>query len=279
MNRFTPHAERTRMPDAHLATVTRFAPAWVRYVLTLSEIARSDEGWVLAARENIAIMDAAGASAMPLWPYRALAESAIGAEAELAATVPPPEPTALGAAELLGTILPALSENSVSVAVYPTPGENRVIGPDGVARDLQAFIDEPRDIAAELAAEPHAVELEGWAELGVPDLGRPVEEADARFWLLAGEGGDTVVGVMVGGGPALALFANRSTAEAFAEETGAAVTARSASTESLVGHWLLMAFSAGWDVAIVADDGGAGAVKPVRLALDLARAAREAEEG
>lgn len=267
------------MDDSLLAPVIQHAPAWVRYVLTLSEIGSSGEGWVLAERENIAIMDAGGTSAMPLWPYRKLAEGANGAEEELAATTPAPVATAVSAAELIEKVLPALENNGVSVAVFPGPGDNRVIGPEGVIRDLQAFIDEPRDVAAELALEPHTIELEGWANLNVPDFGVEDTASDARFWLLAAEDHASVIGVVAQEQPALALFATQVTAEDFAREAGVAATPRAASTNSLIGHWLLMAFTAEWDAAIVTDDGGSGAVKPVRLALDLARVARRTETG
>jgi hypothetical protein len=267
------------MEDALLAAVIQHAPAWVRYVLTLSEIGRTGEGWVLAARENIAIMDAGGTSAMPLWPYQKLAEGANGAEDELAATDPPPIATALSAAELAEKVLPALAANDVSVAVFPGPGENQVIGPDGVARDLQAFIDEPRDVASELALEPYTIELEGWANLTVPDLGEEDDASDARFWLLAADDGASVIGVVAAERPAIALFATQVTAEDFAREAGVPAKPRPASTNSLIGFWLLMAFTAEWDAAIVTDDGGSGSVKPVRLALDLARVARRTEAG
>jgi hypothetical protein len=267
------------MDDSLLASVIQHAPAWVRYVLTLSEIGRLGEGWVLADRENIAIMDAGGTSAMPLWPYERLAEGAMGAEDELAATTPPPVATAISAAELTDKVLPALASNDVSVAVFPGPGENRVIGPEGVIRDLRAYIDEPRDVAAEIELEPHTIQLEGWANLNVPDMGEEDAATDARFWLLAAEDGASVIGVVSEEQPALALFATQVTAEDFAREAGVPATPRAASTNSLIGHWLLMAFTAGWDAAIVTDDGGSGAVKPVRLALDLARVARRTEAG
>ena len=267
------------MEDALLASVIKHAPAWVRYVLTLSEIASAGEGWVLADRENIAIMEIGDTSAMPLWSSKRLAEGATGAEEELEATQPAPIATAIPASELAEKVLPALSDNRVSVAVFPGPGENRVIGPEGVIRDLLAFIEEPRDVAGELALEPHTIELEGWANLEVPDMGDEADEADARFWLLAADDGKSVIGVISAEKPALALFATQVTAEDFARETGAKAAPRPASTDTLIGHWLLMAFSAGWDAAIVTDDGGTGSVKPVRLALDLARVARKTEAG
>jgi len=266
------------MQDALIATVARYAPAWVRYVLTVSEIGRSNEGWVLASGDNIAIMDAGGTSAMPLWPYRELAASASGAEDELAATEPPPEPTSIDALELVEKILPALIANEVSVATFPAPDDTRVIEARGVIRDLQVFIDEPRDVASELAAEAGTVEVEGWAPLSVPDLGPSDQEADASFWLLASEDEPSVIGVVIGGRPALALFATRPTAEEFAEAAGVPAMPRPASTDSLIGHWLLMAFTAAWDVALVTDDGSFGAVKPVRLALDLALASAQQAE-
>ncbi len=160
------------MNDALLAAVIQHAPAWARYVLTLSEIGRSGEGWVLASGDDIAIMDAGGTSAMPLWPYRALAEG-VSARWRGARGFgrPFPMPLALSAVELADKTLPALAENELSVAVFPGPGENRLVGAAGVARDLRTFIDEPRDVAAELELEPHTIALEGWANLNVPDLG------------------------------------------------------------------------------------------------------------
>ena len=167
------------MNDALLAAVIKHAPAWARYVLTLSEIGRSGEGWVLASGDDIAIMDAGGTSAMPLWPYRSLAEGARAEEEEPGGSAVVPEPLAISAVELADKTLPTLAENELSVAVFPGPGENRLIGAAGVARDLRTFIDEPRDVAAELELEPHAVELEGWANLNVPDLGEADTDADA----------------------------------------------------------------------------------------------------
>lgn len=265
------------MQDTLLATVKQHAPSWVRYVLTISEIGRTNEGWVLASGDDIAIMDAGGASAMPLWPYRELAEIASHTEGERESTAP--EPTSVDANELVDTILPALESNCVGVAAFPGSGGNRVIVAPGVIRDLKAFITEPRNVAAELVAEPRAVELEGWTNLSVPDLGAEVDEADARFWLLVAEDGASVIGVLVDDGPALALFASKTTAEEFAQEVEVAATPRPASTNSLIRNWLLMSFSAMWDVAIIADDRSSGVVKPVRLALDLARDARRVEEG
>ena len=66
-------------------------------------------------------------------------------------------------------------------------------------------------------------------------------------------------------------------AEEFAEAAEAKAAPRAASTDSLIGHWLLMAFNADWDAAIVTDEGGSGSVKPVRLAMDLAKVARRVE--
>jgi hypothetical protein len=104
-------------------------------------------------------------------------------------------------------------------------------------------------------------------------------DADASFWLLMAEDGASVMGVVANDSPALALFATMATAETFIREAGVPAHPQAASTGSLIAHWLLIAFSAGWDAAIMTDDGGSGAVKPVRLALDLAHAAHETEDG
>ena len=97
--------------------------------------------------------------------------------------------------------------------------------------------------------------------------------------MLATDDGFSVIGVVADGRPALALFATRVTAADFAREAKVPAAPRAASVNSLIGHWLLMAFTAGWDIAIVTDDGGSGAVKPIRLALDLAQVARRTEGG
>ena len=258
------------MNDELLSSVARYAPAWVRYVLTLSTIASSGEGWVLASGDDIAIMDAGGTSALPLWSYRSLAEGASAHDVEGDEGKDSPQPLGMSASELAEKLLPALSQNDVSIAVFPGPGENRLIGADGVLRDLQGFLADPRDVETELSLEPYAIELEGWANLKVPDLGNEDAEEDARFWLLATEDGESVIGVVAKDRPALALFATRVAAEEFSAAAEAHASPRPSSVGSLIGHWLLMAFNADWDVAIVTDEGGSGSVKPVRIALDLA---------
>lgn len=258
------------MDDALLAAVAKYAPAWVRYVLTLSEIAATGEGWVLAVGDDITIMNAGGTSAMPLWPYRNLADQVSGTDEDGNVVEGRARPLALAAAELAEKTLPALAKNEVSVAVFPGPAENRLIGATAVANDLAELIAQPRDISAELAVEPHTIQLEHWTKLGVPDMGNVDADDDARLWLLV-SGEESVIGVVIGEEPALALFADRETAADFAREAGVEATPRPASVGSLIGHWLLMAYSAGWDTAIIAEDGEAGLVKPVRLALDLGR--------
>ncbi|MEI7814073.1 MAG: DUF2750 domain-containing protein [Coriobacteriia bacterium] len=265
------------MEGPMLARVIQYAPAWVRYVLTLSEIGRSGEGWVLAAGDDIAIMDAGGTPAMPLWPFSKLAEGARADDEDWGPSNPGPQPLSIAALELADKTLPALAENEISVAVFPGPGENRLIGASGVVRDLRAFIDEPRDVTAELELEPRTIELEGWANLNVPDLGEQDADDDARFWLLASQDGASVIAVVADDRPALALFTARATAEDFALQAKVPAAPRAASVNSLIGHWLLMAFTSEWDAAIVTDDGETGAVKPIRLALDLAQTAQKSE--
>jgi len=260
-----------------LAAVIRYAPAWVRYVLTLSEIARVSEGWVLASGSDIAIIDADGTSAMPLWMSRELAEGASADDEESDAAATAPEPLAISVAELEEKTLPSLAENGISVSVFPGPGTNRLIGAMGVARDLRTFVDDPRDVAGELLVEPRLIQPEGWANLEIPDPKNDDSDTDAAFWLLAAENSESVIGLVADEQPSVALFVSRQIAEAFADEAGVPATPLAARTESLVDHWLLMAFTAGWDAVIVTGDGEFGAVKPVRLALDLLEVAARAE--
>ena len=119
----TPAPRGSRHEDALLATVIQHAPAWVRYVLTLSEIGRSERAGCSLPGDDIAIMDAGGTSAMPLWPYRELAEGAQRRGRGAGGSAHPPRARlALSAVELTDKILPALAENEVSVAVFPGPG-------------------------------------------------------------------------------------------------------------------------------------------------------------
>lgn len=244
-----------------LDRVKSSAPQWLRYLLALSEIASAGRGWVVAAGDEVALFDADGAAVMPLWPT-----------AELAAEMPVEggRPTPVPTAELVERLLPSLGDEAL-VAVFPADGDNTLVAPADVARDVSGFSADPRDIAEEILAQPRATPLGDLAMLEAPDMSAiaPCEPSDAAYWLLLGENGG-VVGVVDAGAPALLLFADQAHALAFRIRTDAPATPVAVSAEALVNGWLLLAFSAGWGVATLEDATSASVVTPARLALELA---------
>jgi hypothetical protein len=254
------------MDDVTLARVARYAPPWVRYLLTASEIARSGEGWVVSSGDDIAVIEIEDRSAMPLWPYRFPAERAAdGGDAEA---------NAIELRDLMEGVLPALAANEVSVVTFPS-GTDFASTPESFARDLAMFVEEPRDIAGALERGPAAAKLESPLELETPDMSdanNADETGGARFWMLKPEGARSVIGGLVGGEPALALFVTQEVAEEFATALPRPAVPMPVSSHELIGRWLLLAFSGDWGVAVVGANGAdeVGFVSPARMALDLA---------
>lgn len=247
-----------------LERVKLSAPQWLRYLLTLSGIAASGEGWVVASGDDVALFDADGTAVMPLWPSAGLAKEA---QFEGAG------PTAVGAQELIDRLLPSLGASDALVAVFPAEGDNTLVAPDTVARDIAGFSADPRDIAAEIVAEPQAVLLDDLALLDAPDMSdvSGCEPGEAAYWVLSATGGEAaVVGVVHADKPSILLFSDEPHALAFRTRTDAPATPTALSAQALLGGWLLLAFSAGWGIAIVDDALGAMAETPARLALELA---------
>lgn len=248
-----------------LERVRASAPQWLRYLLALSEIASAGAGWVVAAGDDVALFDADGTTVMPLWPT-----------AELAAENPfeGGRPTPIPAKELVERLLPSLGDEAL-VAVFPAEGDNTLVAPADVARDIAGFSADPRNIAVEIAAEPRAIVLDDMAMLEAPDMSAfaSCEPADAAYWVLLGDEGG-VVGVVDAGVPALLLLADEAHALAFRARTGAPASPAPLSADALVGGWLLLAFSAGWGVATLEDAGTALLAAPARVALEVAESAR-----
>lgn len=248
-----------------LARAQAHAPQWLRYLLALSEIAASGQGWVVAADDDVALFDADDATFMPLWPTAELA-----AENDIEGGEPTPVPVP----ELVEQLLPAMGDEFL-VAVFPGEGDNTLVGAADVARDIQGFSESPRDVEGEILAPPHAVVLDDLAMLEAPDMAafaasRPDE---AAYWLLTDDEGMAVALVEGNDAPALLLFPDESHATAFQARTDAPASPVPVSAEALVGGWLLLAFSAGWGVATLEDAGTASVVAPVRLALEIAEGA------
>jgi len=236
------------------------APQWLRYLLALSEIARAGTGWVVASGDEVALFDAEGRTIMPLWP-----------SAELAAEMPVDGglPTPVPVAELTGRLLPSLGEDAL-VAVFPAGGDNTLVAPADVARDIEGFSADPRDIAAEILAEPVAAPLSELAMIEAPDMSAfaPPEGGEAALVVLLGEEGG-VIGLVAEEGPALLLFADEAHALAFRARTEAPAEPVALSADALVNGWLLLAFSAGWGIATLDDPAVASVMTPARCALEF----------
>lgn len=244
--------------------VALYAPSWVRYLLTVTMIAATGDAWIVSSGDDIAIMDADGESAMPLWPLELPASIAAG-DSGVAEKI--------GAREMVDSILRSLAENNVGVVAFPSSSD-AIVTPQAVARDLVDFAENPRDIAGELAIEPHTAALERPVLLELPEMD-PWAEADpddAQFWLLATADHTNLAGVDPEGRPALALFGSVASAEGFATSSGIEAVAVGIDLDTLVSGWLVLAVSQEWQVALVGGD-EANLLTPVRLALDLAQQA------
>lgn len=246
-----------------LERVQRSAPQWLRYLLTLSVIASEGVGWVVAAGDDVALFEAEGTSVMPLWPAEKLA-----AETPVEGAAPLGVP----ANELVERLLPVLGEGSAMVAVLPAEGDNTLVAPESVAQDIAGFSADPRDIAAEILAEPRVAGLEELALLETPDMSAlaPCEPADAAFWMLVADEDEGVIGLLDSGTPAILLFTQEPHAIAFRIRTGAPASPKPVSADEMLERWLLFAFSTGWRVATAVDAARATVETPARLALELA---------
>lgn len=264
--------------------VARFAPAWLRYTVTLSEAVRTQETWVVAAGDDVALWETDTGAVMPMWPTRELAAELAEGEAQ---------PTSIGTGDLGGQLLPFLDESEVAVTLFPNFEDDIVAEPGAVSQDLADVVTDPSDVMCQLAETPVQTAYDEWILLQMPAVedkvsdGRPsaglqedpsrgqyahalaVAAADDGLWILEAPGADAVVGVAFDDRPALALFSDERAALKFAERVDEDTSARKIGRNALVRGWLLVAHGGRWAIAISPDAESAVLVEPSRLALDL----------
>jgi hypothetical protein len=281
------------MDTTLVSRVRRYGTPWLRYMLTLSEAARTGEGWVVATGEDIGLWDTDSGPVLALWPDRSLAAEAVSDAHGNAAP--------LGLPELKDRLLPFLIDADASISLFPNFDDDMLVEPTAVAEDLEDFTGDSVDIAAELVGEVSERAYDEWAllesvdvdefdeveaggsaggearELRATGLAR-YDDAVGAFvrerglWLLEDPDEGAVVGVVLDDRPALALFASQHDAEAFGASVDADATPRLVSPGDLVRGWLLVAYGGHWLVALSPDGKSAAFVEPTRFALDLAEA-------
>ena len=264
-----------------------FAPPWLRYMLTLSEAARTGETWVVASGEDIALWDTDGGAVLPVWPTKALAANVAEGEADAAP---------LPVDELMNKLLPFLIEGDANVSLFPNFEDDMLVEPTAVAEDLTDLLAEPTDLAAELVAEPTVAAYDEWALLESPGVEEepaegwaPTDEvpaptadryADAlaaaaatdALWLLDDPEEDAIVGLVIDDRPSLTLFTSEAQAAEYGERIDADVVPRAIQIDVLVRGWLLVAYGGQWSVALSPDETDAVFAEPTRVALDLSEA-------
>ncbi|MDR3685892.1 MAG: DUF2750 domain-containing protein [Coriobacteriia bacterium] len=268
-----------------------FAPPWLRYMLTLSEAARTGETWVVASGEDIALWDTDGGAVLPDWPTKALAANVAEGEAEAAP---------LAVDEWLNRLLPFLIEGDANVSLFPNFEDDMLVEPTAVAEDLTDLLAEPSDLAAELVAEPLVAAYDEWALLESPGVEEEPAEgwapndevpapsgdryADAlaaaaatdALWLLDDPSEDAIVGLVIDDRPSLTLFTSEAQAAEYGEGIDADVVPRAIQIDVLVRGWLLVAYGGQWSVALSPDETDAVFAEPTRVALDLSEACNAA---
>ena len=275
------------MDTALTQRVSRFAPPWLRYMFTLSEIARTGEGWVVAAGDDIAIWDTDGGAVLPLWPAQALLADVVEGDGEAA-------PVGIG--EIVDRLLPFLVDADANISLFPNFDDDMLIEPAAVSEDLADFVTEPVDVAAQLDDAPASAVYDEWALLespGVedeqPEGWAPADNAPSptgdvyadvlaaaaatgALWLLDDPAEEAVVGIVLDDRPGLALFASEAAAAEYAGGIDADAAPAPVGVETLVRGWLLVAYGWQWTIALSPDAENALFVEPTRLALDLAEA-------
>ena len=267
--------------------VARFAPPWLRYMFTLSEIARTGEGWVVAAGDDIAIWDTDAGAVLPLWPAQALLTDVVEGSGEA---------SPVGIGEIVDRLLPFLVEADANISLFPNFQDDMLIEPAAVSEDLADFVTEPVDVAAQLADAPASAVYDEWALLESPGVDDEQPEgwapsdrapsptgdtyadllaaaaATGALWLLDDPEEAAVVGIVLDDRPGLALFASEAAAAEYGASIDAEATPAAVGIETLARGWLLVAYGGQWTIAISPDAENALFVEPTRLALDLAEA-------
>lgn len=274
------------MDAALTQRIARFTPPWLRYMVTLSEAAKTGEGWVIASGDDIALWDTDGGAVLPMWPTKELAAEAVNDGGEA---------TAVGVGEIVDRLLPFLAESDASISLFPNFDDDMLIEPAAVTEDLADFINKPHDVVAQLTEAPTELVYDEWALLESPGVEDERPEgwapstaphlsgdryadavafatASGVLWLLDDAEEDAVVGMVLDDRPALALWATQAQAADYAERVGSEVAPRSVSVDALVTGWLLIAYGGDWAVALSPDESTAIFVEPVHFALDIAEA-------
>ncbi|MBI5230570.1 MAG: DUF2750 domain-containing protein [Coriobacteriales bacterium] len=270
--------------------VSQYAPPWVRYMLTLSEISKTGDGWVVAEGDDLALWDTDGGATLPIWPYQEFAELSADDEAE---AVP------VSSTELMERLLPFLTQNDATLSLFPNFEDDVLVSPEAVGQDLTDFVAEPADVAAQIAEEPRGARLSDWAMLETPEIEGPepameappmsepmldaaapavdryeeaIETIAASGWVWVLEADDDFAGVVIDDEPALAIFPTREYANAFAALSKVPANAKALPARALVDPWLVVAFAGGWRIAVSPVGDSFALVNPARFALDLGEA-------
>ena len=275
------------MDTALTSRVAQFAPPWLRYMFTLSEIVRTGEGWVVASGDDIALWDTEAGAVLPLWPQQALLTSGVEGDGEAA-------PVGIG--EIVERLLPFLVQADANISLFPNFEDDMLIEPAAVSEDLADFVTNPVDVAEQLDEAPETAVYDEWALLESPEIddeqpegwapsgelptpaGDPYADilaaaaATGALWLLDDPAEDAVVGIVLDDRPGLAVFASESAAAEFGEGIDAEVTPTLVGIDTLVRGWLLVAYGGQWTVALSPGSESALFVEPTRFALDLAEA-------
>lgn len=277
--------------EAELARRTHHsAPPWLRYMLTLSEMTRTGETWVVAAGDDVALWETDEGPVLPVWPTSELADSVAEGEARA---------VAIERGEFLDRLLPFVFEADASVALFPNFEDDVLADPEAVAGDLAEFAAETPEVADQLGSDPSAEVYDEWALLQLPEVedirsevtdpGEIAHEptgdryADLLcsagisgvLWMLDVPAEEAVVGIVLDERPALALFISEREAARYAERVGRDAKPQPVGVDTLVRGWMLVAYGGGWAVAVSPDASTAVFVEPTRVALELAEVCSE----
>jgi hypothetical protein len=254
-------------------------------MLTLSEMTRTGETWVVAAGDDVALWETDEGPVLPVWPTSDLANSVADGEARA---------VAIERSEFLDRLLPFVFEAEASVALFPNFEDDVLADSEAVAGDLAEFAAETPEVADQLVGDPAAEVYDEWALLQLPeveDIRSEVTDPGAiaheptgdRYadmlcsagisgvlWMLDVPAEEAVVGIVLDDRPALALFISEREAARYAERVGAGVAPLPVGVDTLVRGWMLVAYGGGWAVAVSPDASTAVFVEPARAALELA---------
>lgn len=274
------------MQELLLEHVRRSAPAWVRYMVSLAEMVRTGEVWLIADGDDVAVWETDAGPAVAIWPAEHLAEEDVDT---------PGTAVAIPVAEFAENILPRLAEQGFLVAAFPNFEDDMLVDAEAAANDLADFTANDIDIAPMLEGEvddgafdewvvlerptmlgprggARTVGLEAVVDASLPAPARYAPALDALLeeglvWLLSND--DGIAGVLVNDEPAIAVFPTREYAKAFAAREHVPAQLESIELDEFDERWLPIAFAGGWRIALAPVNRSAAVVDPLRMALDL----------